>query len=507
MPSEPPKAKAASLPAHELDAISKPPLWTGTFVTFLFINLCVFMGFNMLLPTLPLFLEGAGLSEQEIGIVFGSFTVSAITARVTAGRLSAIFGAVVTARLGLFLCAAGTLVYFLHDSIPSYVSARLLQGLGFGLTSTLLVSLASQTIPPSRMGEGLGYLGLGATVALAIGPYSGLYAAEVHGYVFMFASASACCLAAGLVSLLLPKIAFPCPRAGEHSPAGPQARPGDGLARGGAGAPPPSVLAAAEANAELALKAAAPACAPPPGPRGRRRVEWAAVPPSFLMLVYGVSISAIVTYLAVYAAERGMPSAAEFFVVSTLGTLISRVWAGRLFDRKGHFYVIPPSVALVAFSVVSILMVPGRALMDTAAVMYGLGAGALFPSLQTLALTSVPAERRTTASAYFFVAFDFGMGAGSVVMGGLAGMFSTYRVVFVASILFLAFFAASYFLLFRPGGGVAGPGGGEAGKGSGRAKPEPPADRGKAHVSRNPLMSADAAAPGGPPAVPGPVEA
>ncbi|MDR1038562.1 MAG: MFS transporter [Deltaproteobacteria bacterium] len=497
-PTSPPPPQA---PAPELDAAVKPPLWTRTFFTFLFVNLCVFMGFNMLLPTLPLYLEAAGLTEQEIGIVFGSFTISAITARITAGRLSGLLGAVRTARAGLFVCAGGTLVYFLHDSIPSYVAARLLQGLGFGLTSTLLVSLASQTIPPSRMGEGLGYLGLGATVALAIGPYSGLYAAETYGFVAMFVGASACCVAAGLVSLLLPRISFPRPRAaaagkpdaGAGKPDAPPmpAAPPDGTdaaRRDGSGAD--AVRTAARANALLALEAKA-ASPTTPAPRKRLRVEWAAVPPSFLMLVYGVAASAIVTYLAVYAKERGMPSAAEFFVVSTAGTVVSRLWAGRLFDRKGHFYVIPPAVALIAFSIVSILVVPGRALMDTAAVCYGMGAGALFPSLQTLALTSVPPDRRTTASAYFFVSFDIGMGAGSVVMGGLAGLFSSYRVVYVAAIVCMAFFAASYFLIFSKGRDADGPGDKEApGPRSGPVGGDGGVAPGKGAVSLTPVASA-----------------
>jgi MFS family permease len=169
------------------------------------------------------------------------------------------------------------------------------------------------------------------------------------------------------------------------------------------------------------------------------------------MLVYGSAVSAVSAYLALYAAERGMPSAAEFFVVSTAGTVVSRLLAGRLYDSRGHRYVIPPALALVALAVAVILSVPGRTLMYASAVVYGLGNGALFPSLQTLALTSVPPERRTTASAYFFVSFDVGLGAGSVVMGGLAGMLGSYRAVYAASLAFLAFMSASYFLLYRPG--------------------------------------------------------
>ncbi|MDR3155213.1 MAG: MFS transporter, partial [Deltaproteobacteria bacterium] len=512
MPPLPSPDPAAGLAAPPAETGVKPPLWTGTFFTFLFINFCAFMGFNMLLPTLPLYLEGNGLSEREIGLVFGSFTLSAITARLTASRIAARLGSVQTARLGLFVCSGGTLFYFLYTAIPSYVAARLLQGLGFGLTSTLLVSLASQTIPPSRMGEGLGYLGLGATVALAIGPYSGLFAAERYGYVVMFLSVSLCCLAAGAVSLALPKIPFhrsraACRKAGpeaapeaapdfRNAPAapeapGPSATPAAASAASAAPEPPavPEASALPEASAAPETAAGdAPPGAPAPGPRAAgffrsvsSRLERAALPPSLLMFVYGIAVSGLTAFLAVYATERGMPSAAEFFVVSTVGTVVSRLWAGRIYDRKGHFFVIPPAAAAVIFSLVSILSVPGRALMDISAVLYGLGAGAIFPSLQTLALTSVPSERRTVASAYFFVAFDFGMGIGAVIMGALAGLFSTYRVVFVGSLIFMGLFSAFYFALFR-GGGPRGPESprpespapGPARRGEGAPPPPPP---------------------------------
>jgi MFS family permease len=493
-------------------------LWTGTFFTFLSVNLCVFMGFNMLLPTLPLFLEGAGLTEQEIGVVFGSFTVSAVTARLSAARLSGIFGAAAAARIGLFVLSAGTLAFVLRDSVPFYMAARLLQGLGAGLTSTLMVSLASQTIPPSRIGEGLGYLGLGPTVAMATGPFTGLYLAETFGFGVMFMAAAACSLVAGFVSLMLPKIAVPGPKGagggrtsgkGDSQPASRGETPpmqeaaravlaartamaggnGGGAAAGavaGAGAAA-GVVAGAGAAAGVGALAGADAGAGavpgagslsplPPAPAGHgpcvpSRIEWAAVAPSFLMFVYAVAVSAVTTYLAVYAAERGLPSAAEFFVVSTGGTLVSRLWAGRLYDRKGHFFVVPPALALVAFAVASLVSVPGRALMDVSAVLYGIGAGALFPSLQTLALTSVPRERRTSASACFFVAFDVGMGAGSVAMGGLAGMFASYRAAFVAAIAFLAYFIVCYFMLFRPDGGLRGALPGGAVPAGGRTEP------------------------------------
>jgi MFS family permease len=179
------------------------------------------------------------------------------------------------------------------------------------------------------------------------------------------------------------------------------------------------------------------------------KLETRVLPASTLMLIYGIAVSSIVAYLAVYAKEAHLPSAAVFFMVSTIGTIISRLYAGKIYDHYGHKYVIPPAIVLSCISVIVIISRPSAPVMYSAAVLYGLGAGAAFPSFQTLALTSVPGERRTIASAYFFIAFDIGNGLGAVIMGAIAGVFHTYRVVFIGSLIFFAIILVVYYILYR----------------------------------------------------------
>jgi MFS family permease len=387
-------------------------LWTGAFVTFLFINLCIFMGFNMLLPTLSLYLESKFLAEKEIGMVFGSFMISAIAARLGANALAGRLGPMWAARTGLIILFFGNVFFILYNHMFSYLAARLLQGAGFGLTSTLLVSLASQSMPYSRLGEGLGYLGLGATVSLALGPYAGIFVSERFGYETMFVSVSICYLFAFLISLFLPGALSKKPPKREPDP----------------GAPP-------------------------------KRIETRVFPAATLMLIYGMGVSSVGAYLAIFAKEASLPSVAVFFMVSTIGTVTSRLFAGKLYDNKGHRYVVPPAMVLTFSAMLIILSEPPAALMWFGAVIYGLGAGAAFPSFQTLALTSVPPDRRTVASAYFFVAFDLGLGLGAFVMGIAAGVFHTYGVAFAASMVFIAILSVVYFILY-PGKnpkGVPGP--------------------------------------------------
>ena len=56
-----------------------------------------------------------------------------------------------------------------------------------------------QIIPETRKGEGIGYFGMSATLATAIGPFIGLY----MSHYFNFQSIFSFCLALGVISLLI----------------------------------------------------------------------------------------------------------------------------------------------------------------------------------------------------------------------------------------------------------------------------------------------------------------
>ena len=52
-----------------------------------------------------------------------------------------------------------------RDSVGAIVAARVIHGFGFGLSTTFAAALVADVIPASRRGEGIGYFGLGSTIA------------------------------------------------------------------------------------------------------------------------------------------------------------------------------------------------------------------------------------------------------------------------------------------------------------------------------------------------------
>ena len=104
--------------------------------------------------------------------------------------------------VGVFLMAAGFVLFALSDSYGWFLAARLVQGLGASAAVPVANTLISQTIPRERQGRALGIfgtgLGLGYLVALAVMPSL----QKAGGYSTLFLVLAALSVLVGVVTLL-----------------------------------------------------------------------------------------------------------------------------------------------------------------------------------------------------------------------------------------------------------------------------------------------------------------
>jgi predicted MFS family arabinose efflux permease len=282
------------------------------------------------------------------------------------------------------------------------MGVRVLQGLGFGLATTLITALASQAIPVSRMGEGMGYLGLGTGLALAVGPFVGVWLKDVYGFRVMFVCVGACYLIASGIFSSIKNVSLPKRKPGSPAP-------------------------------KLVL------------------FSPLVIPQSILMFVLGLIINTILVYMALFCQERGLPHADTFFVLSTIGIVFSRLNAGRIYDHFGHKYIIIPSAILMLLALFLIHQSHTRNFLILAAITYGLAIGGLFPSLQALTMNAAPLEQRTEAAASFLNSYDLGFGLGALMMGQIAQITKSYSSVYLTAIMAGFIFLVIYvFCYLRP---------------------------------------------------------
>ena len=177
-------------------------IWTKDFVLVCLANFFIFLGFQMTLPTLPLFIKELGGSDQLIGVIVGVFTFSALLFRPYAGHALETKGRQFVYMLGLsiFVLSVGSFAFI--TSIGFLILMRIVQGIGWGFSTTATGTIATDLIPPRRRGEGMGYFGLSGNLALAFGPALGLTLAGVISFTSLFLI----CAGSGLVAVCLSSV-------------------------------------------------------------------------------------------------------------------------------------------------------------------------------------------------------------------------------------------------------------------------------------------------------------
>lgn len=290
--------------------------------------------------------------------------------------------------IGVVIGAFATGGYYLATKVWALVLVRILHGFGFGITTTYFTTIAAENTPEARLGEGIGYFGVGETTMVSIGPLVGVLILETWDFKGLFMSGMAFMLLALLVTLFI------------------------------------SLKSNSSRSSE---KRAVPAIQ-------FKIIEKRVLFQSILIALIGISAGGIMSFIAMFAVEKGIGQVAMFFTVVALAGLVVRFFTGRIYDRFGPSYVLIPFgfVALSGLVLLVFAQTDGQFLM--AAFLYGLGFGAIFPAIQSWCISLVEEHEHENAVASFFNFFDMGIGVGAMALGILAQVFHTYAAVFYFSI-------------------------------------------------------------------------
>jgi MFS family permease len=378
--------------------MSTVQLWTKNFIALIFSNALMFGGFHILLPTLPVYAAYNGATGTEIGIITGIFGISAIFIRLftdlgvkTMGKKNCLY-------IGLLISFICTISYAVFSSVEGMIITRVLHGFGFGLTTTFSAAIAADIIPESRRGEGIGYFGLGSTVAMALGPAIGVWLISDYGFVAMFIASA---VGTG-IALLGTKLCYV----------------------------PDNAIADKKNEQPVSLL--------------DKFFEKGTGIPSLLTMLFGFSYGSVNTFIAMLAQEAHIANSGYFFIVGTLCVFLSRPIGGKIFDTKGAAWIILPGSIFLLLGLIVLINTKSLSMLLGAAVLYGFGGGFLLPALITWMLNLVQPSRRSAASATFYNMLDVGTSAGAILLGMVAekaGFISMYKYSAGAMVLFLIVFA------------------------------------------------------------------
>ena len=144
------------------------------------------------------------------------------------------------------------------------------------------------------------------------------------------------------------------------------------------------------------------------------------------------------------AEENGIAPKSVFFTAFAVVVLGTRVFSGRLADRVGPKRVFLPCLAFLTAGLALTAFAQTRTQLIVAGGVFGLGLGNMYPAFIAHVFKYVDPTRRGAAFGGILAAFDTGIGAGSIALGGLAGHIGLRGAFGMAAVL--SAFAIPYFL-------------------------------------------------------------
>ncbi|MGI8782350.1 MAG: MFS transporter [Acidobacteriota bacterium] len=369
-------------------------LFTRRFFLLCSFTFVTFLSAFLLFPTMPLRILALGGTKTQAGLFLGFLTYSSAFSAPFCGALGDRLGR----RLMLFAGTAVILmlsaVYAFSTSLWVILPAALVHGFFWSGLLSSCSALVTEIIPPERRAEGFGYSGMMSILGVAVAPALGIYLFH-YGWIWVCIAIGALTLAGGAILLRIRE-----DRAG------------------------PRTLAGLFSQGIV-----------------ERRVFVLAL----AMFLCSFGHGGVTSFVALYAQESGTRPTGIFFIVFALTIVVTRPFIGRLADRLGRTRVLVPCLASSSLGL-GLLAISGRLpVMIAAAMVLGIGFGSVYPVLAAHVMERVDSSRRGATFGSMLLAFDTGIGTGSILLGICIDHYG-YRVAFGLGAL-VALTSIPYFLV------------------------------------------------------------
>lgn len=406
-------------------------LWSTTFVLVVISTLCCFMVGQGLNSSTSVYVALYGGTAAYAGVLAAVFSGAAAVVRLLSGPLIDGRGRRIVMLVGFAVLIVGTVgPLFTHDVAP-FVVFRILQGAGFSAVTTASATAAADALPASRMGEGIGYYGLGQALSMSVGPALALALVSTDPPENLFIGVTAIAVV-GLAMIFLCRYEKHPEMLPEEAVYRRRLEEGESEAarRGTAEALEVTGRAGAAEAAEASETTTSTAQSRMEGQPRRESIasrifEKHALPGTLPMIVLSPAFGFVIFFVGLYGASLGVENAGLFYTLSAVSMILVRLKSGAFMDRFAPIKILPFALAcgLVAFTM---LVACGTALdgapmrdavFNLSGIVYGFCIGIALPLNQSVAVKNTPPERWGAANALFQLANDVGIGGACVIWG------------------------------------------------------------------------------------------
>lgn len=378
----------------------KEPLWTRTFTLLVLLTFLTGI-FNIGLTSgLALYAEWVGLGAAFGGTVVSVYAMVTAITQLASGPLVDQFNRHVLFIIAAALMAGGCIIPIVQPAAWGLLVAAIIQGMGNSVSITVIMAVSGQVIPPSRLGEGMGYRGLGVAIATTIGPSIVIWTGDSFGAPAIF-------VAFALTAVLCALMSFLC----TFPPLQPDVEEAEEEALGAPAEEveeiPPNRLVSALGHV----------------------FSFRSLPAAFVELCRRIVTGACTAFILIYGIDQGFAAPQVFFLAATVVIVATRVLGSKVVDRVAPGKIMGLVFVACIAGFAALLLAPSMATFLIASLAYGLSEGFGMPVLSSEVFRRARKSQWGVASANFYLAGDMGMAIGALVTGVLMERVGSVAVV------------------------------------------------------------------------------
>jgi len=346
-----------------------------------FLALLGFMtAFYSLFPTLPVYLERLGSNVREIGMLVGAYSASSLGSRLLIGGVLRRHSEKRVMMGGAMLFAVTFLACIVFRPFWPFLIIRLFQGIAFACLDTAALAFCINAIPLEHRGQGIGYFLLAPTLALALGPSSGMFLINHYSFILLFLICTGLSLCAFFFACMVK---------------------GQGIARPEEGTPDNN-------NSFLNLRIVAPA-----------------INGSLQNFVWG----ALGAFFPLYAIRCGISNPGLFFSAMAIMLIAGRTLGGRILDTCSKEKIILTFIFTAVVALVILSFSKTLSMFILVGLLWGTGSSFFYPASMAYAF-EYAGSSGGAAIGTIRALMDLGLAIGPIIMGIIIPL-TGYRVMFL----------------------------------------------------------------------------
>lgn len=380
---------------------SNNKLFNRTYLLLILVNLITAFGFSMITSIVSSYAVSLGAGLTLAGTLAGIFSLSALLIRPFSGMALDVLNKRNMCIFSTAMICISFLGYAFAQNIPVMLFFRVLHGMSFGISSTASMALVSECTPKERLGEGLGYFGLGQIISRICGPYMGIVIKDRFGYPNLFIIISIFTILAVILLFVVKvnKIYYPKTK---------------------------------KTAFRLGLD---------------KLIVKECVLYALVSGLFSLGNGIISSFLILLGEERGITNIALFFSVNAIVLFMLRFMVGKIVDKSSLTPIVIMSLLLTGISMVLIGIAPGLSIILVAAVLVAIGQGTGQLSLQSACIKRVDAGNIGVATSTYYIGADIGQGLGPIIGGKLSEL-TNYKMMFTGAAI-LMFIGIVVFIIYQ----------------------------------------------------------